>query len=124
MLRLHGMRSDDVSVVVALDVKTLSWFDLLLCANYPNIRRDCWNKGESLKHGCRCTAAAAVVLLCTEFVTAHTPRTHSWHIRKRTNIHVHTKAPYMAVTREGSQRSCCCTRAATIIEPGGLCVMQ
>ena len=43
----------------------LSWLDLLLlCANHTHMRRDYWHKGESLEHGCRCTAAAVLLLYC------------------------------------------------------------
>ena len=40
------MRSDDVCLMVALDVKMLC-FDLL---HQPHIHRDHWHKGKSLKH--------------------------------------------------------------------------
>ena len=57
------------------------------CAPTSHTRyRDYFHKGKSLKHGCRCTAAAAVLLLpYADFVIAHTPRTHTWYIPKRTN---------------------------------------
>ena len=55
-------------VIVALDMKMLSWFDLLLCANHRHIHRDCWHKGKALEHGWRCSAAA-VLLLFTDLVT-------------------------------------------------------
>ena len=64
-------------LIIALDVKMLSWFDMLRCTNHTHIhRRDCWHKGKSLEHGRRCTAAA--LLLHTDLVTVHTPRTHAW----------------------------------------------
>ena len=48
---------------VALDALMLL-FDLpLLCASHTRIyRRDYWHKGESLERGCRCTAAAVLLL--------------------------------------------------------------
>ena len=72
------MRSDDVCVIVALDVKMLPLFDLLLCTNHAHIlvHRDYWYKGKSLEHGWRCiAAAAAVLLLCTDLCES----THSTH---------------------------------------------
>ena len=55
------------------DYVMLSWFDLLLvCTNHTHIHRDYWRKGKSLKHGSHGTAAA-VPLVYTHFVTAHTP---------------------------------------------------
>ena len=60
MLRIPGTRSDDVCFIVALDVKMLSWFDFLPSTNHTH--RDYWYKGENLKHGCRYTAAAVLLL--------------------------------------------------------------
>ena len=36
MLCVHGMMSGDEGLVVALDVRMLSWFDLLLCTNHTH----------------------------------------------------------------------------------------
>ena len=52
MLRTFDVRSDDVCLIVALDVKMLSWVDFLLCTNHKHIHRDCWHKGKSLNCGC------------------------------------------------------------------------
>ena len=56
--------------VVALDLKPL-WSDLLLCccAATTRIHPD-WHKGESLEHGCRCTAAAVLVYTCCTVLVA------------------------------------------------------
>ena len=57
-LRAHGMRSDDVCLIIALDVV----FDfLLLCTSHTHKHRDCWPKGGGLEHGCRCIAAAGMM---------------------------------------------------------------
>ena len=43
----------------------LSWFDLLLLfTSHTPIHGDYWHKGESLERGCRCTAAAILLLYC------------------------------------------------------------
>ena len=60
--------SDDVRLFVALNVIMLSWFDLLLCTDRRHIHRDYWHKGNDLKQGCRCTAAACAAAVL--FVTA------------------------------------------------------
>ena len=65
MLRIPGMTSNNVPLIVALDAKMLSWFDLLLCANHTQVYRDHWHIDKNFMHGCRCTAAA-VPLLPTE----------------------------------------------------------
>ena len=73
MLRIPGVRSDDVCSTAALRVVMLSWFDLLLlCTSHTHIHDDYWRKGESLRRGYRCTAAAlsAAVLAYTPFVDA------------------------------------------------------
>ena len=86
------MRSDDVILIFALDMKMLSWFDLRLCTNYTLIlNRDYWYKGKSFKQGCRCIAAAGLPPTI-DFETACTPFT-------RVN-QVHTEAPSVAVTKE------------------------
>ena len=60
VLRIPGVRSDDVCLIAGLEVKMLSWFDLLLlCTNHMHIHRD-WHEGESLEHRCRCTTAAVL----------------------------------------------------------------
>ena len=68
-----------------------------------------------------------VLLLCCScipiFVTAHTPRTHTWYIQKRTNIQIHAEASSVAVTKQRAC-GCYCTATATSIEPGGSCVTQ
>ena len=58
MRSVPGMRSDDVCLIVALDVKVLLWFDLLLllCTNHTHIRCDYWHKREAW-------GTAAIVLL-------------------------------------------------------------
>ena len=94
----------------------LSWFDLLLCTIIHAYTRDYCRKGKGLKHDCRCTAGA--VLLYTCFVTAHTPLTHTWCIQQRSNLHIHTGAPPVAVAKS-VQRGCCCSVTATSPEPGG-----
>ena len=79
-----GTRSDNVCSIVALDVLMLfSWLDLRLCTNRTHIHRVYWHEGKSLKHGFRTYSwtAAAVLLLCTDFVTAPTPRAHAWYIQ-------------------------------------------
>ena len=58
------MRSDNACLIIALGVKMLSWFDLLLSTNDTHIHRDYWHKGKSLKHGYRRCTAAAVLLMC------------------------------------------------------------
>ena len=63
MLRVPDIRTDDIRLVVALDVKLLLWFDLLLFANHTHIHHGHWHKGKSLKHGSY-SCAAAVLLLC------------------------------------------------------------
>ena len=94
------MRSDDVCLIIALDVKLLlSWFDVLLCANHTQIHRDYWHRGKSWKRGLGCTAAA-VRLLYTDFVIAHTPRTHTWYIQERTNIHIHTESRPVTIAKK------------------------
>ena len=63
MLHIPGMRSDDVCLTVALDVLMVPWFDhLLLCISHTHIHCDYWHKGEGLGRGCRCTAAATLLL--------------------------------------------------------------
>ena len=47
------MRSYDVCLIVELDVKMLSRFDLLLCTKDKHLHRDDWHKDKSFKHGCR-----------------------------------------------------------------------
>ena len=43
----------------------LSWFDfLLLCSRQTHIRCDYCDEDESLERGCRCTAAAVLLLCC------------------------------------------------------------
>ena len=63
------MSSDDVCLIVALDLKML-WFDLLLCTNHTHVHRDYLHNGKSLKHNCRCAAASGVLLLSNDFVTS------------------------------------------------------
>ena len=41
----------------------MSRLDLLLCTNHTHIHRDDWHKGMNLQHGCRCAAAAVLVVL-------------------------------------------------------------
>ena len=60
MFGMPGMRSDEVRLTVASGVK-MSFDLLLLCTNHTH--RD-WHDGESLQHGCHCTAAAALLLYC------------------------------------------------------------
>ena len=67
MPRVAGVRSDDVYLVAALDVKNCSWFDLLLCTNHTHIRRDYWHNDKSLEARLplyRCCCSAAVGFLC------------------------------------------------------------
>ena len=92
----------------------LSWFNLLvlLCTNHTYTSTTATSK--SLKHDCRCTAA---VLLYTDFMTARTPRPHTWYIL---HTHAHTNAPCVAITKERSQDGYCCTVTATSsTESGG-----
>ena len=43
MLRVPGLRSDDVRLTAALDVFILWWLDLLLlCTSHTYIHEDCW----------------------------------------------------------------------------------
>ena len=58
VLRVHGMTSVDVCLIVAMGLK-MSLFDLLLCTKHTHTRGDYLHKVKSLEHGCRCTAAAA-----------------------------------------------------------------
>ena len=62
MRRIPGIRSDVVSLDVALNVKSLSWLDLLLCTNHIHIHRSYQQKGNKLNRGCRCTAAAVMLV--------------------------------------------------------------
>ena len=62
------MRSNAVCFIVCVMEENMlsSWLDLLLmllCTNHTHVIRD-WHEDESLEHGCRCIAAASV-LLCT-----------------------------------------------------------
>ena len=62
---VYLMKSDDVCLIVALDVKLmLSWVDFLLCTNHTHIHhRKLWHIFKSLKYGsCSCTAAAVLLL--------------------------------------------------------------
>ena len=59
MLRITSKRSDDVCVIVASDVKMLSWFISCCCTPTTHIDHDYWHKGNSLKNGWCYTAAAA-----------------------------------------------------------------
>ena len=77
VIRVPDMGSDDVCLIVALDVEILSWFPLLLYTNHAHIHRDYWHKDKSFKHHrCRCISDA-MLLLYTDFMTAHTSRTHT-----------------------------------------------
>ena len=131
MLRIPGMRSDDVYWTVALD-------DLvLLCTSHTHIHRDYWHKGETLEHGCRCTAAAVLLLDCcisvtsTDFVAAGLngyfcktkstalldrflcaygstySSTHTY-IQKRAHIQHTQRHLSVAVTKECCCCCCCC----------------
>ena len=74
MLRVPGMRFDDVCMTGGLGVFTLSWFDLLLLrtsnTHITNRGYD-WHKGGSLEHRCRCTAVAVLLLYCCCTVVYH-----------------------------------------------------
>ena len=60
-----GMRSNNVYSTVAPNALVLSWLDLLLpCTSHTHIHRDYWHKSESSKRGCRCIAAAVLLLYC------------------------------------------------------------
>ena len=53
------------STTVALDLLMFSWFDLvLLCTSHKRMYLDYWHEGESLERGCRCTAAAVLLMHC------------------------------------------------------------
>ena len=109
-----------------LDVLLLSWLDLLLlCTSHNHIHCDYWHKGESLERGCRCTAAAVLLLYCSILLLwllgwasvsaktnpplflivlcgyASTQPTHTY-----MKAHAHKEAPSVAVTMEC--RCCCC----------------
>ena len=67
------------------------WF-----TSHAKIHRDYWHEGKSLKLGWRC--AAAVLLLYTGFVTAHTP--HARIPGTEAHIHIHSETPSVAITKE------------------------
>ena len=119
------MRFDDACLIVATDVKMLSWFDLLLCTNHTQYNWYYWHQDKSLKHGGRCIAAATL-LPCTDFCDG-THSTHAYLVHTEAHIHTHTDGSTVCGYHKGeiSQHGCCCIVTATSsAEPGGPCVMQ
>ena len=83
MLRIPGMRYDDVCSIVLLDMNLLSWFNSMLCANQthtPGLPAQSQGLETRLALYCCCLAAVAAL------VTARTPRAHICNTQKRTNI--------------------------------------
>ena len=56
------MRSDDVCLIVALDVEMLTSYDLLLCTDRTRIHCDYWHEGGSLEFDWPGGAAAVLLL--------------------------------------------------------------
>ena len=77
---------------------------------------------KSFKNGSSCSCAAAVLLLWTDFVTAHTPRTHTWYMLNEAHKYTHTLASTVCCCqkRESSHGGCCLIVTATSTEPRGL----
>ena len=137
MLRVPGMTSDDVcfDCCIGCDTVTAVVVAWSPAVHQPHIRTPrLLAQGESLRHGsCNCIVAVLLMYTRTDFVTAHTPRTHTEYMQKRTSIHIHTEEPPLAAQRDSSQRGCCCAVTqrgcccavtATSTEPGEPCVMQ